>query len=93
MRLHMRIYEELIFCVCRKQDTEGASKRAMPAGLNESRPNLLHFHVCKYCGAATCREALEGRSLTSGILLCPSCGIEGPLNVEIREMPEPSDKK
>lgn len=27
----------------------------------------------------------EGRALASGIFLCPKCGLEGPLNVEIRE--------
>ena len=60
----------------------------MPTDSNESSPNLLHFHVCKHCGAATRREKFEGRQLTSGIFLCPKCGLEGPLNVEIREMPE-----
>jgi predicted RNA-binding Zn-ribbon protein involved in translation (DUF1610 family) len=56
---------------------------------------LLHFHVCIHCGVATRREEFEGRALTSGILLCPKCGIEGPLNVEIREVPvsEPSEEK
>lgn len=65
----------------------------MRSGLDEPHPHLLHFHVCKYCGTATRREEFEGRALTSGILLCPKCGIEGPLNVEIRETPEVSDER
>ena len=60
----------------------------MPTGSNESGPYLLHFHVCKHCGAATRREEFEGRALTSGLFLCPKCGLEGPLNVEIREVQE-----
>ncbi len=60
---------------------------------NGSRPSLLHFHVCKHCGGATRREEFEGRALTSGIFLCPKCDLEGPLNVEIREVSEPSEEK
>jgi predicted RNA-binding Zn-ribbon protein involved in translation (DUF1610 family) len=59
---------------------------------NEFIHPLLHFHVCKHCGAATRREEFEGRALTSGIFLCPKCGLEGPLNVEIREVQESESK-
>jgi predicted RNA-binding Zn-ribbon protein involved in translation (DUF1610 family) len=67
----------------------------MPTGSNESNPNLLHFHVCKHCGAATRREEFEGRALTSGLFLCPKCDLEGPLNIEIRKVQESeqSDEK
>ncbi len=57
-------------------------------GSNFSHSSLLHFHVCVHCGSAFRREVFEGRSLTSGILLCPKCGLEGPLNVEILEAVE-----
>ena len=60
----------------------------MPTSPNGSLSQLLHFHVCKHCGSQTRREEFEGRALTSGIFLCPKCGLEGPLNVEIREMSE-----
>ncbi len=56
---------------------------------NESKHPLLHFHVCVHCGSVLRREVFEGRALTSGIYLCPKCGLEGPLNVEIRKPPEP----
>jgi predicted RNA-binding Zn-ribbon protein involved in translation (DUF1610 family) len=55
---------------------------------NSSHSSLLHFHVCVHCGSAFQREVFEGRALTSGIYLCPKCGLEGPLNVEIRETQE-----
>jgi hypothetical protein len=52
---------------------------------NEPKPRLLHFHVCIHCESAFRREDFEGRSLTSGIFPCPRCGLDGPLNVQIRE--------
>ena len=57
--------------------------------MNDARKSdtgLLHFHVCVHCGSAFRREELEGRSHTTGIYPCPKCGIEGPLNIEIREI-------
>jgi predicted nucleic acid-binding Zn-ribbon protein len=64
----------------------------MPANPNEPPSLLLHFHVCVHCGSAFRREAFEGRALTSGIFPCPKCGLEGPLNVEIRQSIEPEKK-
>jgi predicted RNA-binding Zn-ribbon protein involved in translation (DUF1610 family) len=57
------------------------------------RRPLVHYHVCVNCGSAFRREVLEGRSLTSGIFLCPKCGLEGPLNVVVREVVPEQDKK
>ena len=48
--------------------------------------SLLHFHVCIHCGSAFRREEVEGRVHTTGLFLCPKCGIEGPLTIEIREI-------
>lgn len=54
---------------------------------NEGRTDvkLMHFQVCVHCGCAFRREELEGRPNTTGIYPCSNCGIDGPLNVEIRE--------
>lgn len=49
---------------------------------------LIPVHVCVHCGRAIRREELEGRAHTTGIFVCPECGAEGPLNLEIREMNE-----
>jgi len=51
--------------------------------------SLLHFQVCLHCGSAFRREEIEGRAITSGIFPCTKCGVEGPLNIEIRETDEP----
>ena len=56
------------------------------AGLKGTNHPLLHFHVCIHCDGAFHREEVEGRVHTTGLFLCPKCGIEGPLNVEIREI-------
>lgn len=45
---------------------------------------LLHFHVCIHCGSAFRREDFEDWAHTTGIYPCLECGVEGPLNIEIR---------
>lgn len=54
--------------------------------LDKTTHPLLHVHVCVHCGSAIRREELEGRGHTTGIFPCPKCGVEGPLNLEIREV-------
>ena len=58
----------------------------------QTRQPLLHFHICLYCGSAFRREEIEGRAITSGIFPCTKCGVEGPLNIEIRETNKPASK-
>ncbi len=53
------------------------------------RADLLHFHVCIHCGHPRRREDVENPEITSGILHCPKCGLDGPLHIEIRERPQP----
>lgn len=55
--------------------------------INKSRPVLAHVHVCIHCGNARRREEVDSREVGSGILHCPQCGRDGPLNLEIRETP------
>lgn len=47
---------------------------------------LLHVHACIHCGSLFRREEVEGRVHTTGLFLCPTCKVEGPLNIEIREV-------
>jgi hypothetical protein len=56
------------------------------------------FRVCYGTASLSClcslwhclqEKVFEGRPLTSVIFPCPKCGLEGPLNVEIRESTEP----
>jgi hypothetical protein len=56
------------------------------ASRKEMNRQLLHFHVCIHCSSAFRREEVEGRIHTAGLFLCPKCEIEGPLNIEIREV-------
>ncbi len=53
---------------------------------NAMNISLLHFHVCIHCASAFRREEVEGRVHTTGIFVCSTCGKEGPLNIEIREI-------
>jgi hypothetical protein len=53
---------------------------------NAPQSSLLHVHVCLHCASAFRREEVEGRVHTIGLFVCTKCGIEGPLNIEIREV-------
>jgi predicted RNA-binding Zn-ribbon protein involved in translation (DUF1610 family) len=55
--------------------------------LEQSDALLAHRHVCIYCGDSRTREDVESREVSSGILHCPKCGLDGPLNIEIRDLP------
>jgi predicted RNA-binding Zn-ribbon protein involved in translation (DUF1610 family) len=57
------------------------------------QPRFEHFHVCIHCGSAFRREEFSGRAITSGIYTCPKCGLDGPLNVEVREVESPDGSK
>ena len=48
---------------------------------------LTHLHVCVHCGHPRRRKEVEGLEVNSGILHCPSCGLDGPLNIEVRRFP------
>lgn len=54
---------------------------------NDSPKEFLHVHACVHCGHVRRREEIKGGELAIGILNCPNCGLDGPLNVEIREQP------
>lgn len=58
----------------------------MAQNTNESSSSLLHVHTCLFCTSVFRREEMEGRVHTTGLFLCPKCGEEGPLNIEIREV-------
>jgi len=51
-------------------------------------PPLLHIHVCQHCDSPFRRKEGAGRVHTTGFFICPRCGKEGPLNIEIREIKE-----
>jgi ParB/RepB/Spo0J family partition protein len=57
---------------------------AVSTDLGRSPGPLIHVHVCAHCGYAARREEFEDRAHTTGIYLCQKCGVEGPLNIEIR---------
>lgn len=53
---------------------------------NQHKRELSHFHECVHCGGVFRREEYESRALTSGVYLCPKCGLESPLNIVVREV-------
>ena len=55
--------------------------------LYESDAILVHLHICIHCGHSRTREDVESREVSSGILHCAKCGLDGPLNIEIRDLP------
>jgi predicted RNA-binding Zn-ribbon protein involved in translation (DUF1610 family) len=55
----------------------------MPFDSKNPAKSFIHVHVCIRCGSVFRREEFEDQADTSGIYLCPKCGVEGPLNIEI----------
>lgn len=51
----------------------------------ESNDQLIATHVCKVCGSATERSAVNPDNTITGLVKCPHCGHEGDLNIEIRD--------
>ena len=56
----------------------------MSTDLGKPHDPFVHVHVCLHCGNAFRREEFEDRAHTTGIYLCPKCGVESALNIEIR---------
>jgi hypothetical protein len=54
---------------------------------SEHRTEYIHLHICIHCGHPRGREQVEVLEVSSGILHCPKCGVDGPLNIDIREIP------
>lgn len=55
--------------------------------LDSRDSNLIHLHTCIHCGHSRHREEVGEGEINSGIIHCPKCGIDGPLNIEIRDFP------
>ena len=58
--------------------------QTVPIDLDNPRDPFVHVHVCVHCGSAFGRDEFGDRAQTTGIYLCPKCGVESPLNIEIR---------
>ncbi len=56
----------------------------MPIDSNKPSDPFVHVHVCIHCGCASRREEFDDGAQTTGIYPCPKCGVESPLNIEIR---------
>lgn len=61
----------------------------MSTEVSESDDPFGHVHVCVHCGAAYRREMFGDETQTTGIYPCQKCGMEGPLNIEIRAVDTP----
>jgi len=50
-----------------------------------SDKTLESVHVCQGCGNKTKLEAIDLKSIASGIVVCQICDRSGPINVQIVE--------
>lgn len=55
--------------------------------IGNSDTGLTHLHVCIHCGHPRKREEITDREISSGVVHCPKCGLDGPLNIEIQNPP------
>jgi predicted RNA-binding Zn-ribbon protein involved in translation (DUF1610 family) len=72
-----------VFVLDGTEPTVMSNKDAM----DENDSGLIHLHICIHCGHARRRKDVEDREVSSGILHCPKCGLDGPLNIEVRDSP------
>ena len=61
---------------------------ANDGSIDGNQPHLINVHVCIYCGYLLKWEEVDSRQVAPGIFHCSKCDLDGPLNVEIREVPE-----
>jgi len=72
---------------------KGAHSSSVVRNMNEtSRDELIAVHICQSCETATERAAVNAESMISGLVRCPACGHEGPLNIEIRDRKAPTKR-
>lgn len=58
----------------------------MSKGSDGSNNDLSHFHACVHCGSLYRREEFDSTTITTGIYPCSKCGLDGPLNIVIRNV-------
>jgi hypothetical protein len=59
----------------------------------KSTNRFQHYHQCVHCGSAFRREEFSGTAIVFGIYHCTKCGLDGPLNVAIREAGDSVESK
>ena len=42
-------------------------------------------HICPACGYTLNLEQIDMRAITTGIVLCPKCNWEGPIEIQVQE--------
>lgn len=57
----------------------------MASDSDRSHGELLHFHACIHCGSVSRRDEFDGTAVATGIYPCSKCGVDGPLNIVIRD--------
>jgi hypothetical protein len=53
---------------------------------NDHDTGLVQLHISIHCGHSRRREEIGDREVSLGILHCPKCGFDQPLNIEIRSL-------
>ena len=42
-----------------------------------------HAHQCPKCGSIVKAEDIDLRTMATGVMTCPRCGVSGPINIQI----------
>jgi len=58
----------------------------MASDSDSSQRELSQFHACIHCGSVSRRDEFDGTAVVTGIYSCSKCGLDGPLNIVIRDV-------
>lgn len=58
----------------------------MTSTSDRTRRELSHFHACVHCGNVSRRDEFDSAAVAIGIYPCLKCGLDGPLNIVIRDV-------
>ncbi len=45
-----------------------------------------HAHQCRKCGHVIRADSIDPKTITTGVITCPTCEMSGPINVKIVQM-------
>ncbi len=60
------------------------------AGDRDNKGHWESVHMCPKCSVVINLADLDLRSITTGVVECPSCGWQGPIDIRIVGINDPS---
>ena len=59
-----------------------------PPGTSIVKSQWESVHICPRCGHILSLEAIDLRTITTGLVECPNCHWEGPVEIQVTNISE-----